>query len=1046
MLELSSNDRQILRLLGPLFLLLTASNVVTMSFAKSLYISHNQFESLPVMFIGASSFTAFASLIYVQLMGRWKLVHRFIGLLIVAIVSFGILGVLVPLAPQSLSLFVFTWCTGVGHLLLIQAWGYSTTTLPVRAARRLFPPLAALATLGAVIGGFLTAAIIPFGQLGSLLLLSVILLFGALVALFAASRHLSEATSKPGREDPTLRKAGESKRNLSTSKGGLALAIRNLRDTPLMRDLALLAIFLQVASVIMDLQFSSALKTEFGTEEMASFLGTYYALANMLTFFVALVAGRRIAQVVGIGVASGSAAIVLALGAIASIFLVGFGASAIFWGIAVTSFGERVVSFGIGKHAFNAAMTPVDAREAERVKFLIDGVGLRIATVIVSAAFIVLSVDLKDVTGLSPLLGLMSVAALVFAFRVAPTYRKTLLEALRSNQLEPVDADTYRTWARREAQMNLDRLLTSTSKEDIISGLAVCEEFELPLARPWRKRLLAFEDTTIVVRCLQVAALRKEEVASDEILHLLDENLPPAVIREALNNLTADAKECIPLVDKLAEHRDPLVACQSLIWLRPHRRETAKLDAKEMRKRLRWTHVERRVVGAAEPETIADAGEAILERLNAYLTRLPSLLGNPDESVREEALSAMTAMKTPILLEPLLNAIDSPDTGHAATTALVRIGKEVVEPRILARLNAPVGVSIKHRIRLIRLAELIESVAAVTGQLDSSDEQVRDAAVGALWRLARNTDGTKLVAREAVVGQALADITELVRLSQVDSLLKDREGERMAFLRHEIALRRSRGERRVFRLLGLIYGRRNLHRAYTHCRSEFARTRSNAIELLENAIRDRALMGLVAYVEASEFKGDKTYTKDGSQIQLDATAASFEDPLLHLLPTIDQRLSTFYRWAMLSPEATTTEDPMNRVFLLHSIPLFSSTPADQLLAISQICQEAHYTAGEVVFEPGEPATFLYLIERGRIEILRDRRPVTSFGPAECFGELAILDDASRNVTARAVEDTDCLIVSREDFQGLLAISPDLSRGTIATLTRRLRSMLQRMSS
>jgi CRP/FNR family cyclic AMP-dependent transcriptional regulator len=1045
MLELSSSDRKVLRLLGPLFLMLTASNVVTMSFAKALYIGHNEFESLPVMFIGASTFTAFASLVYIHFMGRWNLVHRFIGLLIVAIVSFGILGVLVPLAPESLSLFVFTWCTGMGHLLLIQAWGYSTTTLPVRAARRLFPALAALATLGAVLGGFLTAALIPFGELGSLLLLSVILLFGALVFLFVASKHLQEATSRPGREDPTLRKNVEGAVGGSGTKGGLLLALRNLRDTPLMRDLALLAIFLQVASVIMDLQFSSALKLEFGTEEMASFLGTYYALANMVTFFVALVAGRRIAQMVGIGLASGSAAVILALGAIVSSVLVGFGVSAIFWGVAITSFGERVVSFGIGKHAFNAAMTPVDAREAERVKFLIDGVGLRIATVIVSASFMVLSVDLQNVAGLSPLLGIMSVAALFFAFRVAPTYRSALLEALRSNQLEPVDADTYRTWARREAQLSLERLLTSDIKEEIMSGLAVCEEFELPMARSWRKRLLESEDTTVIVRCLQVAALRKEVMDGNELRHLLKSDLPPAIIREALRNLPAEANECIPLVDTLAEHSDPLVACQSLIWLRPHRRSAAQSDAKEMRKRLRWTHVERRVVGAAEPEKIVDAGEEILERLNTYLSKLPSLLGDPDPAVRDEALSAMSAMKTPILLEPLLNAIDSPDTGHAATMALVRIGKEVVEPRILARLNTPLGIAVKHRIRLIRLAELLSSIKGVTSQLDSSDEQVRDAAVSALWRLARKHEGSTIVEREAIIGQALADITELVRLAQVDSLLKEREGDRLGFLRHEVALRRSRGERRVFKLLGLIYGRRNLHRAYTHCRSAFARTRSNAIELLENAIRDRALLSLVAYVEASEFKGDKTYTKEGSEVQLDPDAASFEDPLLHLLPIIDQRLSTLYRWALLPPEATTPEDPMNRVFLLHSIPLFNSTPADQLLAISQICQEAHYAAGEVVFGPGEPATFLYLIERGRIEILRERRPVTSFGPAECFGELAILDDASRNVTARATEDTDCLIISREDFQGLLAISPDLSRGTIATLTQRLRSMLKRMN-
>jgi hypothetical protein len=679
------------------------------------------------------------------------------------------------------------------------------------------------------------------------------------------------------------------------------------------------------------------------------------------------------------------------------------------------------------------------------VKFLIDGVGLRIATVVVSVGFIVFGIEMSDVAGLTPLVGITAIIALVFASRLTPTYRRTLLEALRSNQLEPVDAATYRAWARREAQLSLQRLLTSTSDSDVMAGLAVCEEFKLPLARPWRIRLLASEDPAIRVRCLQVAADRGEEMRSDELLPLLDPAQPASVLREALRNLPPDAPECVEVVDQLAEHEDPLVACQSLMWLRPHRRAAARVEPGALRKQLRWTHVERRVVGQKEPEVLGDEGEKILERLHSYLAKLPGLLSDPEPTVRQQALSAISSLRTPILLESLLDAVDAPDTGHAATMALTRVGKDVVEPQVLARLSSPIGISVGHRVRLIRLAELIGSVEGVTGQLDAAEAQVRDAAVDSLWRLARNSD-TPLPPREAIAGQALADILELVRLAHVDSLLSTREGERLGFLRHEVALRRSRGERRVFRLLGLIYGRRLLLRAYTHCRSEFTRTRSNAIELLDDAIRDRGLKQLVSYVEASEFKAEKTYTKDGSYLSLEpsvsAAISGSQDPLLQLLPTIDHRLSTMYRWATQSHPSAESKDPMNRVFLLHSIPLFSSTPADQLLAISQICKEASYAAGEVVFEPGEPATYLYLIEKGRIEILRDNRPVASFGPSECFGELAILDDASRNVTARAFDDTDCLIINREDFQGLLAISPDLARGTIATLTRRLRSMLQ----
>lgn len=1042
MLDLVAGDRRVLRMLGPLFMLLTASTVVTMSCSKALYIGHNSYASLPFMFIGAATFTAAASLAYVQLMGRWRLEQRFIGLLVLAIVSFGILGVVLPMAPERLSLFVFAWCTGIGQLLLIQAWTYSTTTLPVRQARRLFPVLAACATVGAVVGGSLTAAILPFGELGSLLFLAVLLLFGALLVVVAASRSLQEATSKPGREDAGMRVTPGRSSAARPGRSGVLLALRDLRTTPLMRDLALLAIFLQVASVTMDLQFSAALKNAFDTESMASFLGSYYAVANLVTFFLALMGGRRIARMVGIGFASGSAATVLLIGSIVGVFLIGSGATAVFWGVVMTSFGERIMDFGVGKHAFNAALTPVDARAAERVKFLIDGVGLRFATIAVSLVFILGSVELSHVAGLTPFVGLTALVALFFAWRLTPTYRRTLLEALRSNQLEPVDAKTYRAWARREAQLSLERLLTSGQVTDIMAGLAVCEEFKLPLAKAWRTRILAHDDLAVVVRCLQVAADLDEPMAPEELTHLLGDERPVRVLREALRNLKADARECVPWVERLADHADPLVACQSLIWLRPHRRAGTEQERAEIKKRLRWTHIERRVVGSQEPESLGSRGEAIVSRLHDYLVKLPSLLSSDDKATADEALSAVSALRTPLLLDSLLDAVDSPETGHAATMALTRIGRDVVESKLIGRLASPVGVRLAQRIRLIRLAELIGSTEGVIGQLDAEEEQVRDAAVDSLWRLARQ-DENSLPSREVIVGQALADISELVQLAQIDALLDPEADSRLGFFRHEVALRRCRGERRVFRLLGLIYGRRLMLRAYTHCRSEFPRTRSNAVEMLDEAITDKSLQKLVNYVEASRFSSDKSFTNDASHLPLEGAMADAPNPLQRMLPAIDHSLANLYRWATQPERPPRTEDPMNRVFLLHSIPLFNSTPADQLLAISQICHEASYAAGEVVFEPGEPASYLYLIEKGRIEILRNGRPVTSFGPSECFGELAILDDASRNVTSRAVEDTDCLIINREDFQGLLAISPDLARGTIATLTRRLRTMLQR---
>jgi CRP-like cAMP-binding protein len=159
------------------------------------------------------------------------------------------------------------------------------------------------------------------------------------------------------------------------------------------------------------------------------------------------------------------------------------------------------------------------------------------------------------------------------------------------------------------------------------------------------------------------------------------------------------------------------------------------------------------------------------------------------------------------------------------------------------------------------------------------------------------------------------------------------------------------------------------------------------------------------------------------------------------LAAVDERMAALYRWALHDGAEA---HPMDRVLLLHSIPLFADASADQLLTIAGICRGRRYGAGETVFAPGDAATDLYLIERGAVEILREDRVVARFEARGAFGELAILGDARRNTTARAAQDTDCLLLSRGDFQALLDVSPELAKATIATLARRLREALERL--
>jgi CRP-like cAMP-binding protein len=59
------------------------------------------------------------------------------------------------------------------------------------------------------------------------------------------------------------------------------------------------------------------------------------------------------------------------------------------------------------------------------------------------------------------------------------------------------------------------------------------------------------------------------------------------------------------------------------------------------------------------------------------------------------------------------------------------------------------------------------------------------------------------------------------------------------------------------------------------------------------------------------------------------------------------------------------------------------------------------SAGEVVFGQGDVGDRYYVIESGEVEVIGDGRLVTTLGPGEGFGEIALLRHSRRTATVVA---------------------------------------------
>ncbi len=90
----------------------------------------------------------------------------------------------------------------------------------------------------------------------------------------------------------------------------------------------------------------------------------------------------------------------------------------------------------------------------------------------------------------------------------------------------------------------------------------------------------------------------------------------------------------------------------------------------------------------------------------------------------------------------------------------------------------------------------------------------------------------------------------------------------------------------------------------------------------------------------------------------------------------------------------------------------------------------NFEKGEVIFCEYEPGDTFYLIQKGRVQIIKImgeiEKTVAILQPGEIFGEMAILEEAPRSATAIAMDPVSGLAFNRENFEILMQGNPQIA--------------------
>ena len=100
-----------------------------------------------------------------------------------------------------------------------------------------------------------------------------------------------------------------------------------------------------------------------------------------------------------------------------------------------------------------------------------------------------------------------------------------------------------------------------------------------------------------------------------------------------------------------------------------------------------------------------------------------------------------------------------------------------------------------------------------------------------------------------------------------------------------------------------------------------------------------------------------------------------------------------------------------------------------------------FQAGEMVFSEFEPGDNFYLIQSGRVQLVKligdIEKTLDILQPSEMFGEMAILENSPRSATAIALDNVTVLEFNRQNFEVLMMGNPQIALKLLRMFAKRI---------
>ena len=146
---------------------------------------------------------------------------------------------------------------------------------------------------------------------------------------------------------------------------------------------------------------------------------------------------------------------------------------------------------------------------------------------------------------------------------------------------------------------------------------------------------------------------------------------------------------------------------------------------------------------------------------------------------------------------------------------------------------------------------------------------------------------------------------------------------------------------------------------------------------------------------------------------------------------------------VLAPDRGHPADPgaESAAAFLSRTPLFSGVDPELVARLAAKSRTRCLAAGKWLFRKHDPGDEMYVVRLGRLEVVDEGAGavIREHRRGDALGELSLLTDSPRSVSARAARATEVIVIDKDDFAELLHSSPALSSALNRSLSRRLQA-------